>query len=246
MDDTDQLRLLLLGGTAASLGTNWLMHSKLKRILNETPNLHKKDLPKVYESAGIPKDFPTFPVKGLENAYYASPLTSKLSLSDETQKQLSPEIREKIKQMGHIAYDPKFNKAGIIAHEAGHAAIRTNNPWYHPSRMNQSVLRTISDFASPLSGTIGTAVGLGTENALYGALAGLGSAGVLGAPTLINEAQATGYAKDYLSNSKHKGHTKTKNRQALNRAYGTYLMGALSGPTLAGGLAGSWGQFHQK
>lgn len=243
MDEHTKLRLLLLGGTATSLGTNWLMHHQLKNILKSTPNLHKKDLPKVYESAGIDKEFPTFPVKNLENAYYASPAQSHI-LPKDISDDLSPEIKQKIKRLGHISYDPDFNKAGIIAHEAGHAAIRTKNPWYHPSRMNQSVFRTISDLVSPISGTIGTATGLASENPLYGAAAGLGSAALLSLPTLINEAQATGYAKKYLEQSSHKGQTKDKNRQALNKAYGTYVASSLLGPTLAGGLAGSWAHFH--
>lgn len=238
MDDNTKLKLLLLGGALTTVGTGWFLNNRLRKALSETPNLSPRQLPNVYKSVGIPENFPTLPVKKLNNAYYSA---SSHGLSKEQEKQLDPKL---LKEKGYIAYDPDFNKAGILAHEAGHAAIRTNHKWYHPKRFNQSVLRTISGLLLPLSTTAAIGVGAGTENPLYGALTGLGAAGVLGAPTLINEHQATGYAKKYLNESTHKPVTKKKNQEALRKAYDTYMSGTLLGPTLAGGLSGGWFMNH--
>jgi hypothetical protein len=237
LDPNLQLRLLMLGSLATSALTGVYLHKRLRDSLDKTPNSNPAVLSKIYQSAGIDKDFPTIPVPKLENAFYASPYHAKAM---QRVTDLSPEVKAKIKELGYIAYDPKYNKAGIMAHEAGHAAMRTTKPWYHPTRMNQSWFRPIGDAMLPLSGTAGVVTGMATHNPLYGALAGFGSAALLGAPTLINEAQATGYAKRYLDQSTHREDTRNKNRDALNKAYSTYAIGTLLHPTLVGGLSGAW------
>jgi hypothetical protein len=120
-----------------------------------------------------------------------------------------------------------------------------NNKWYHPSRINQSILRPISDTITPLSALIGIGVGVGTANPFYGALAGGGLAAILGAPTLINEAQATGYAKKYLDDSNHTQQTIKQNKKTLNRAYGTYLSSAIMYPAVAGALFGGYAKLKE-
>jgi hypothetical protein len=243
-DPTIQRRGVVLGTILSSIAAQAYLHHRLKDSLDKTPNLPTKKIPELYKSVGIDPKFPTVPIDKLDNAYYASPFDSKF-MGKDVKSKFTPAILKKVKQLGHIGYDPKFNKAGILAHEAGHAAIRTTKPWYNPSRFNQSVLRQISNLTTPFAGSVGTIVGAGTESPLYGALAGLGSAALLGAPTLINESQATGYAKDYLNKSHHKSETKDKNLKALSNAYDTYAIGTLLLPTLLGGASGLWAATHK-
>lgn len=241
MNDATELRMLMIGGALTSLGINAFLQHRLQKTLARTPNLSNKDLKKVFSSAGIDQQFPTFPVNKLENAYYMEPSRS---LPKELEGKVSPELMGKVKQLGLIAYDPKYNKAGIMAHEAGHAAIRTTKPWYNPSRINQGALRTFGDVLRPAAGMLGSTIGLLTGNPLYGALSGLGAAAVLSTPTLVNEAQATGYARRYLDSSTHKKTTRERNHKALSKAYNTYLTGSLLSPAISGALAGGWSHFH--
>ncbi len=185
---------------------------------------------------------PTFAIQDFKNAYYASPGHDPRDIiPKEYQPHLDKDTLKQIREIGHIGYDPKFNKPGIMAHEAGHAAMRTNYKWHQPKRFNQSILRPLGMALMPFSVLAAGATGENTGNPLYGALAGLGSAGLLSAPTLINEHQATGYAKKYLDKANMPEHVRNKNKDSLNKAYHTYVAGSLGVPTLFGAGAGIHG-----
>ena len=174
-------------------------------------------------------------------------------------KKSKGEIQQML-QAGLVAYHPEFMRKNIIAHELGHASIR-NRPWYSPSRINQGPLRTMSNYAGLLSpiatllgaGATGTATYSKTKNpllsGLVGGVTGLGIAALLNAPTLLNENQATGKAKQYLRATTKNPEELDKDEKALRTAYRTYLLGALAAPTLYGaaiggvGVPGSVGRF---
>lgn len=230
---------IVMAGVITSILANAILRNRLQSILAKTPNINKQNIEEIKASAKLPKALPVHAIKHIQNAYYSEPPLLGIPLPRQLKKRLTEEQRNAIKQMGYIGYDPKYNKAGILAHEAGHAAIHLNNKWYYPSRLNQSILRPVSSALSPISTSLAFGAGHVTHNPIVGGTIGLITSGLINMPTLINEAQATSHAKDYLKNSKHKNFTKKQNQKALNRAYGTYLIGSLLAPTLIGVLSGA-------
>jgi len=76
---------------------------------------------------------------------------------------------------------------------------------------------------------------------LAGAGTGLGLAAMMNAPTLINENQASWHAKKYLDATSKDDERKAQEKEALNTAYKTYLLGSLAVPTLYGAAIGGVG-----
>lgn len=227
--------VMLAGSTAAGMATSLFLGHRVKKQMENTPALPASKIPEVYKQVGVPADMPTYALPKLRNAMYVNPMNLK-------DKRVIQELGignsdlSKIKQNGMVVYDPAFNRAGIMAHEAGHANIRLR-PWYSPSRINQGPLRTVGGLASMFAPTASFIAGANTDP-LVGAGVGAGLGLLTGLPTLLNEAQASHHAKKYLANSSHMPDTIAQNKKALRRAYMTYVGGALVPAAVAGGLGG--------
>lgn len=153
---------------------------------------------------------------------------------------------------GQVAIGRATDRPGIVAHELGHASIG-QQPIYTPSRFNQSVLRPITSLVGmivgPMAGNvIGAFQGLDEKNRYGGPLqaglaaGGLGAlaGGVINAPTLINEWQASHRAGNWMdTHGARAGMTPQeieKNKKLLRRAWGTYAVASMAVPALVAGL----------
>lgn len=155
---------------------------------------------------------------------------------------------ERRARYGEVSFSKDMDKPGIIAHELGHAVIG-NRPWTSPSRINQSLLRPVTTFVSPAVSMLGSLM-LGSEigrrpvpggkwgAAAAGGLAG-GALGLLaGAPTLVNEWQASSLADKWMENESNLTDAdRIKSRAALNKAFATYVAASAVAPALAAGVS---------
>jgi hypothetical protein len=239
--ELDDHRLIMGGGLLAGLpvamGIQALAAHRLNKTLKETKKITrpKQTIPQIYKEVGIDPRMPTVKVKNLDNAFYANPGEQSAELhKPEIRKMLrDKKMRERFNRQGLIAYDPEFATPGILAHEAGHAEMRTEKPWYHPSRINQSVLRPVGAALSAPAGLL-AGLALSREGILPAAGGALAASSLLAAPTLINEWQASNRARNYISDSNLPIEQRAKNRRGLRRAWLTYLTGMTALPALAG------------
>jgi len=248
----------VLGTMGLSTVAGWLVKRQLEKKIEESEEITPEQAKKMLKAMGLPSHLPMVPYDKMRNAFYASPRNAKLLFRRD--KNFRRAVREHFGERGvshHlkdglIGYHPDYMRRGIMAHEMGHANIR-NRPWYSPSRQNQSVLRPLSGVANAFSG-LGTLLGAGaagigtykaTKNPLLSALAGGGTglalAAVLNSPTLLNEMQATGQANKFLEATTKDEDKLKKEKEALNTAYKTYLIGSLAVPTLYGAAIGGVG-----
>lgn len=232
-------------GTAllAGFAIQWNMEDRLKDALKAVNNVKKKDIPRILAHSQVSKKMPVVRLPNTENAFYGEPGTAERLFPEpelylSVKKQLTRAQMKHMEELGVIGYDPKFSKPSILSHEAGHAAIRTTKPWYNLSRINQSVLRPLSNVASVTALMGATSAGAITRNPLIGAGVGLGLGALTSLPTLVNEYQASNYARRYLDDSKLSRDQHALNRQILNKAFNTYLAGAIVLPTLFGVVGG--------
>lgn len=233
----------LLGGYALAEMVNNHYGKKIMRALDKTPKAKKQQLKKILQHANLSK-MPAISYPQLNNAFYADP---EYWGDPVNMEYAMPPIYEyfrkhkgaleKARQYGLVAYDPNFGTQGILAHEAGHASIR-NQPAGSLSRFNQSYLRPIGGILNAFSPFVGVGAGVATGNPLVGAAVGGGLAALTGAPTLINEAQATRHAYRYADENIKSEKEKDLTRKALNNAYGTYGSAMLIPALAAGGIAG--------
>lgn len=233
------LPLGLAGGTMAGGAAVNYFGRRIMNALHRTPKAKKQQLRKILRHANLPK-MPAISIPNLDNAYYADPeyfdAPYDMHEHDDVLRayfQKNPKALERARQYGIIGYDPSFGTQGILAHEAGHAHMR-NQPDSSWSRFNQSVLRPWGNWANPAALPIGVVAGALTGNPLLGAAAGGLVGGLTGAPTLVNEAQATRHAYRYADKNIQDEREKKLTRKALDNAWGTYAGGALV-PGLAGG-----------
>jgi hypothetical protein len=249
--DNSTLRLSLLGAVGVT-GLAGLLYQI--RLLNEVKGLRaaKRQTRTYAKEMGVPAGIRTTTETGLQNAYYkpseAYWLNNRLSQLMGVRPTREEQQGEKT---GSLTFGSAFRKPAIIAHELGHANIG-NRPWYSPSRLNQNYGRllaapasVIANFGSPL---VGAAASQFAKNVplpsprwraaaglLAGGLSGAALGGVANLPTLINEWQASALARDTLA----KDPTLTprerdKSDKMLNRAFGSYLLGATLFPAIGG------------
>lgn len=234
----------LIGGYLLAELINNHYGKNIMRALDKTPKAKKQQLKKILQHANL-QHMPAIRYPNLQNAFYADP---EYWGDPVNMEYAMPPIHEhfrkhkgaldKARQYGLVAYDPNFGTQGILAHEAGHAAIR-NQPSGSLSRFNQSYLRPITGMLNAFSPFVGVGAGLLSGNPLVGAAVGGGMSALTGAPTLINEAQATRHAYRYADKNIRDEKEKELTRKALNNAYGTYGSAMLVPGLAAGGLAGA-------
>lgn len=242
----------LYGGLLTRRAVQVPIIKKLLKTLQSTPAMTSKQL----EQAGGETNLPNMRLYELplfQNAfYYPKPLLADrrplVEAIKEYQRSVgvktSPTTDDEVdaaNQHGLIGYDPdKFNTAGILGHEYGHAQIG-NKPFMSPSRLNQGPLRMLGGIASGLAPVL--SYGLG---AVYGPLAGVGAGVGLGLltnlPMLVNEAQASVLSNKLMDKLRMKETTRAKNRKGLMYALGTYATSTIPS-TISGAVGGVMGRF---
>lgn len=234
----------LLGGTLLGGMANQYFGDKMMRALDKTPKAKKQQLKKILRHANLSK-MPAISYPHLNNAFYADP--EYWGAPNYMERHMPPieayfrkhrEALDRARQYGLVAYDPHFGTQGILAHEAGHAAIR-NQPASSLSRFNQSYLRPLGLMLNGFSLPAGLAAGVVTGNPLIGAGVGALTSGLTSAPTLINESQATRHAYRYADKNIKDPEENKHTRKALNNAWGTYASALLAPAILGGGIAGT-------
>jgi len=251
------------GAWGASTLAQYLLKRRLDKQLEESEKITPQEARIILRRMGLPSHLPAISLKEhTRNAFYAEPGTARkmyrrniYGMRDTLNKKYKDlkrkEILEKLNH-GLVGYHPDYLRAGILAHEGGHAKIH-NRPWYDPSRVNQQVLRPVGDVASILAplGTFLGAAGAGgavyknTKNPFLSGAAGAGAglllSAILKAPTLINEYQASAHARKHLDESMKDEERKKQEKDSLRTAFGTYLTGSLAFPTLYGAALGGIG-----
>lgn len=244
----------LVGGTLLGGLLNQYFANKINEALDKTPKAKKQQLKKILQHANLPK-MPAIPYPRLNNAFYADPdywgdpvnMEQHFPVIDSYFRRHRDAL-ERARQYGLVAYDPNFGTQGILAHEAGHAAIR-NQPASSLSRFNQSYLRPIGGMLNAFALPASVAAGVLTGNPLVGAGVGGVLSGITGGPTLVNESQATRHAYRYADKNIKDPEENKQTRNSLNNAWGTYASALLAPAVLGGGIAGglaynpdSWNQ----
>lgn len=225
----------LLSGLGASALGSYFLNKRLHQSLEEAPKAKGPYIRNLLRISGLDKETPITTEPGLNNAYWLDP-------GHEAKDAVKGTPHEELaKKLGLIKYDPTFARPGILAHEMGHGTIRMQNPWWAPSRINQSVLRPLSQIISMRTAPVaGTFAGLMSHNPLIGAGVGLGTGLATSLPTLINEWQASHRGKKYLDHlaGEHQQHIIEGNRKSLDKAFHTYLGAAAIPATVAGAVGG--------
>ena len=234
----------LLGGMAASGYAGYRFNQRLRALKKAKRGDHQKLL-RYFKL----KDMPIVRYPGLDNAAYIEQrafqpglLSRGMHVDDDVLRAAiakKPKILENAKKHGLVVYDGRFNTPAIMAHEAGHADI-SHMPWYSPSRVNQSYLRSLAGVAGFAAQLLGGAAGVLTRNPLLGLGAGALTGAVLNAPTLINEWQATNRANKYIDDKVMTDDERKKSKKTLGAAFNTYLAAAAAPAAImgaAGGLA---------
>lgn len=248
LEDPLSRRLVLTAGVGApflaGLGAMGNLKNEIKNLKTSEEEKNKQ----ILDHYGLEK-VPMIPYKGFENAAYIEGKNFKPSLFDKGVQEHDPVLKkyvsknphrlEDLRNHGAIIYDKSFNKPAINAHEAGHAQIG-NEDEKSLSRLNQEVFRPASSIVGGLLGNIaGWTTGGLTGHPLSGAVAGGLTGAVFGAPTLINEIEATNRAKSYID-AHMTPEEAEKSKRALNAAFGTYLLGSTVGPAVLGALGGAF------
>lgn len=235
-----------------SLLASHLAHKKLEKQLESTPRISGglAGVKKILGSQGLPNDFVVGRAPGLRNAIFSGASNPRIidavsQYSPDLAGKMNPQSVESASRNGMILFDPAYARAGVIAHEGGHAKIHAGGGL---SGINQTYLRPVGEIVSAFSPVLGSAAGYSSASPLIGGLVG-GLSGALGSiPTIVNEAQATGHAKDYLDKSRHRMSTKENSNKALSHAYFSYLTPAVIsalGGAASGAIAGQIGRMEK-
>ena len=246
---------VLFGGSALTGVLTSLITNKLaQRAIQDTPRMRRAELPGVLKGVGAPTGTPAVGHAEAGNAYYvqARDLPRLAAEDPEAYSKLRAALKKSQKQgyspEGAMLYDPKLLRKGILAHEAGHAAIDGK-----PSveRVNQRYARPLSGLLdSVIAGLPAVAVGNRMHewipSAPLSALASGGVGAALGAaaslPTLWSEHGATSRALKHLERDpKVTPEQLEKERSALKAAFRTYLAGAMAAPAAAGVISSLYG-----
>ena len=240
--------LSILGSVLAS----HIAHKKLEAQLESTPKVSGglSGVRKILESQGLPNNFVVGRAPGLRNAIFSgasspSVIEAISRYSPDLSGKLTQSDKENASRSGMILFDPDYARAGVIAHEGGHAKIHANGGL---SGINQKYLRPTGQVVSAFSPLFGSAAGYVSASPVIGGLVG-GLSGALGSiPTIVNEAQATQHAKEYLDKSNHRMNTKENSNKALSHAYFSYLTPAIIsalGGAASGAIAGQIGKMEK-
>lgn len=220
-----EIPIASVAGALTGMGAASYFAHHSDRVARSLPSVPRKQVAEMLEAQKLPKELPVLKDPSMRgNAAYIPPTF----FSNETSP---PEDR-----YGMILHGPDMKRYPILAHEGGHAQIQLNNPWYHPSRVNQNLLRTLSFFASRLAYPAAAIAGNYTRSPLVGAGVGLVGGGLLGLPTIANEYHASSLAQKYLDARKAEPEEKEKERQALRSAFMSYLSNSLVGPAASGAI----------
>lgn len=208
-------RLMGTGGLVTAMIAQLMQARAMHNATKKLPHMTEQGIQKMRRIAKMPEELKVGPDPLSEGNAYYDPSTKS------------------------IGYGSDMKRHAILAHEMGHADMHLNKPWYSPSRINQSFLRPASDLVGAIAGpTVGLGVGIGTGNPLLGAAAGGLTGGILNLPTLINEHQASSRAKKYLQEAQLAPSTQANSKDALNKAWRTYLLGATLPAAAGGAIAG--------
>ena len=240
--------LSILGSVLAS----HIAHKRLEAQLESTPKVSGglSGVRKILESQGLPNNFVVGRAPGLRNAIFSgasspSVIEAISRYSPDLSGKLTQSDKENASRSGMILFDPDYARAGVIAHEGGHAKIHANGGL---SGINQKYLRPTGQVVSAFSPLFGSAAGYVSASPVIGGLVG-GLSGALGSiPTIVNEAQATQHAKEYLDKSNHRMNTKENSNKALSHAYFSYLTPAIIsalGGAASGAIAGQIGKMEK-
>lgn len=193
---------LYLAAAGAGLGGLVLAGKKFHNDLND-PNL--KSMPRgewdglIKHISG--KDLLSAQVPGLNNAFFArakneDEARSLLGFAMHDPRVLGrlifnpsgSKLVNQVKDNGAAMFDPRFGKASIVGHEAGHAKIE------HTPGLLQAMQRKLYQYSpviAPFSAVGGMAAGLASKSPLAGLLAGTGIGLVGGAGMMLPEYMAT-------------------------------------------------------
>lgn len=237
--DEDRLAAVAIGmgiPLTGGLLAWWAMQSSL----NKAKLIKAVAMRKLLRRSDMPANMPILKDPGFNNAAYFDDKeqikdfieerdlmgedAKKKFLAANKMKSWNPLLKAKTPDA--VLYDPKFARYGIIGHELGHAKQEREGGM---ARFNQRYLRPL--------GSMATTAGLFTAAlnpfglSLPGRL-GLAAASSLGyIPTLVSEGLASAHAKKLIGeDTALSEEQKGRERSTLNRAFGTYLGGAILPP----------------
>lgn len=211
----------------------WAMQSSLSKA----KLIKAVAMRKLLRRSDMPSNMPIMKDPGFDNAAYFDDkeqikdfIEERDFMGDEAKKKFLAANKMKswnpllkAKTPDAILYDPKFARYGIIGHELGHAKQEREGGM---ARFNQRYLRPIGSMA----GTLGImTAGLNPFELSMPGRVGLAAASSLGhIPTLVSEWLASAHAKKLIGEDKAlTEEQKGRERSTLNRAFGTYLGGAV-------------------
>lgn len=239
---------ILVGTLGTTLAASMLLHSRFNSAVNRLKP-RRQTWTQMRSGMGVPDSVQLRRTAGDEAHFTPGGVHSVTNWLKARMGRQPGKKDRKAEEVGSVTLAPQLDKPAVMAHELGHASIAAE-PWYSPSRLNQSWLRPLTGIPATVGGVlagahIGRVVGVHPyfrSPWSAGAAAGL-AGGVTGAvtqlPTLINEWQASNRAKKFLENSGMNPQELDANKAALNRAFMTYLGSAAVLPALSAGLRAS-------
>jgi len=268
MPDNVRLGSLVAGSLLGAVGGGIYGLKLRNEIMRLKRNKRRYAL--MAEEMGVSPKIPIERAGALENAYYMPKETYWLNEQIRRLAGTKSTKLDRLGvETGTIGYGRNFDRPAIVAHELGHASIG-NEHWSSPSRINQmygriatlpfnianvilsplvgaGVGRRAGQMTKELSKSVLGASGRGVDLAamgiggLAGGLAPAAIGALVNAPTLINEWQASSRAKDWIEHSNMSTKEKQKSRDALDRAFGSYVLGSTLTPGIAGAAGGLYG-----
>lgn len=216
---------VMISALLASSLPSYYANKRFRSALDTDKSIKKTDINKLIEASNL-KGMPFATIPGMQNAYFSS--------GDPVKELGIPKTKNMRTDMGYIAFDPRFKKPGVVAHELGHADVHNRGGL---SAFNQSYGRPASAIAGLLGLNILSRLALheghelGFEPIGNAAVAGLGGAALgtlVGAPTLINERQATNRGIELLKRTGASPEQLAKAKDTTRKAYHTYVASQLA------------------
>lgn len=244
-DDSEPPSLLrplaISAGTfAAALALGFAARRNLEKSLLETDEIDRRKVKSITAIAGLGNKVHAYDYPIVGNAAYLPPHAVGIHLGTTTaidplhSALKSDTTREqKAREHGAIIVGPNMRRAGILAHELGHASIQNTGGL---GKINQNVLRPVGDLAHGLGTGLAIRAGY-SMNALPAVGLGAGIGLITSLPELINEGQATSRALKYLRESGIGEDNYKNQKKSLRNAYLTYALSRVGIPALtaAGG-----------
>jgi hypothetical protein len=213
----------LLGGeafTAAGSSTGVFGAHKLMDLMTpQSEDISSKTLTELGEALGVRGKVNVNIAKGVSgkgNAYF------------------SPRLNE-IRLYGKSAQNP-----GALAHELGHAQIHHGDGRIAKFIQQRLIGLNRGPFSRGLASLGAAAVGQNEDDPVKGMLKGVGIGAAIGAPTLINEADASRRAIKAILKSTLPTKNKIISIMSLIPAYGSYALLHAGVPGAVGGASAWW------